>query len=240
MISDRWLFSGLPALLTIGLHVGIVLVLVFRWAGPTQVIAAAPTPQAVQAVLVSADSLAPKPKPKSKPKPEPKSKPKPKPTPKPQVDPTPAPPREVPPPAVVEPTPEVTDVAPESDATQLAAMAREELANMTTSELSGSESISLKDAVAATIQRAVINRWTRPPSARNGMVSVLSIQLVPTGEVVGVGVLTTSGDAAFDRSAISAVERVGKFPEIAQLDSRVFETTFRRFQLIFRPEDLRY
>ena len=63
MISDRWLFSGLPAFLTIGLHVGIVLVLGFRWAGPPQVIAAAPTAQAVQAVLVSADSLAPKPKP---------------------------------------------------------------------------------------------------------------------------------------------------------------------------------
>ena len=56
MISDRWLFSGLPALLTISIHVGIVLVLGFRWAGPTQVIAAAPTAQAVQAVLVSADS----------------------------------------------------------------------------------------------------------------------------------------------------------------------------------------
>ena len=236
MISDRWLFSGLPALLTIGIHVGIVLVLGFRWAGPTQVIAAAPTAQAVQAVLVSADSLAPKPTPKPplKPKPKPKQKPMP------QVDPTPAPPQEVPPPAEAEPMPEAKDAAPESDATQLAAMAREELANMTTSELSGSESTNLQDAVAATIQRAVINRWTRPPSARNGMVSVLSIQLVPTGEVVGVGVLTTSGDAAFDRSAISAVERVGKFPEIAQLDSRVFETTFRRFQLIFRPEDLRY
>jgi TonB family protein len=237
MISDRWLFSGLPALLTIGIHVGIILVLGFRWAGPTQVIAAAPTTQAVQAVLVSADSLVPTPTPK--PQPKPKLQPKPKPKPTPQLDPTPAPPREVPPPAVIEPMPEVNDT-PESDATQLAAMAREELANMTTSELSGSESISLQDAVAATIQRAVINRWTRPPSARNGMVSVLSIQLVPTGEVVGVGVLTTSGDAAFDRSAISAVERVGKFPEIAQLDSRIFETTFRRFQLIFRPEDLRY
>ena len=52
MISDRWLFSGLPALLTIVIHVGIVLVLGFRWAGPTQVIAAAPAAQAVQAVLV--------------------------------------------------------------------------------------------------------------------------------------------------------------------------------------------
>ena len=149
-------------------------------------------------------------------------------------------PRELPPPEVVEPKPEVIDSAPESDATQLAALAREELANMDTSDLLGSEAVSVQDAVAATIQRAVINRWTRPPSARNGMVSVLSIQLVPTWEVVGVGVLTTSGDVAFDRSAISAVERVGKFPEIAQLDSRVFETTFRRFQLIFRPEDLRY
>ena len=237
MISDRWLFSGLPALLTIGIHVGIVLVLGFRWAGPTQVIAAAPTAQAVQAVLVSADSLAPKPKPKPKPKPSQSQNQN-------QNQATGRPysstPREAPPPAVVEPVPEIKDAAPESDATQLAAMAREELANMATSDLSGSDSISLKDAVAATIQRAVINRWTRPPSARNGMVSVLSIQLVPTGEVVGVSVLTTSGDAAFDRSAISAVERVGKFPEIAQLDSRVFETTFRRFQLIFRPEDLRY
>jgi colicin import membrane protein len=156
------------------------------------------------------------------------------------VDPIAALPREAPPPVVAEPVPEVNDTAPESDATQLAEMAREELANMATSDLSGSESTSLKDVVAATIQRAVINRWTRPPSARNGMVSVLSIQLVPTGEVVGVSVLSTSGDADFDRSAISAVERVGKFPEIAQLDSRVFETTFRRFQLIFRPEDLRY
>jgi len=234
MISDRWLFSGLPAFLTIGLHVGIVLVLGFRWAEPPQVIAAAPTAQAVQAVLVSADSLAPKPKP------PPKPKPKPKPTPKPKAESAPTLKNEVSPPEVVESAPEVSETTPESDATQLAALAREELANMETSDLPVSESGSVQDAVAATIQRAVVNRWTRPPSARNGMVSVLSIQLVPTGEVVGVGVLTTSGDVAFDRSAISAVERVGKFPEIAQLDSRVFETTFRRFQLIFRPEDLRY
>ncbi len=168
------------------------------------------------------------------------TKPKPKPTPKPKAESAPTLKNEVSPPEVVESAPEVSETTPESDATQLAALAREELANMETSDLPVSESGSVQDAVAATIQRAVVNRWTRPPSARNGMVSVLSIQLVPTGEVVGVGVLTTSGDVAFDRSAISAVERVGKFPEIAQLDSRVFETTFRRFQLIFRPEDLRY
>ena len=50
------------------------------------------------------------------------------------------------------------------------------------------------DTVAALVQRAVINRWTRPPSARNGMRAVIEIALVPTGDVVGVTVLTSSGN----------------------------------------------
>ena len=98
----------------------------------------------------------------------------------------------------------------------------------------------MRDVVAATIRATVINRWTRPPSARNGMVAVLSIQLVPTGEVVGVSVLQSSGNDAFDRSAMTAVERSARFPEVAKLDNALFEANFRRFQLIFKPEDLRY
>ena len=99
---------------------------------------------------------------------------------------------------------------------------------------------SVSDTVAAIIQRAVINRWTRPPSARNGMRAVLEIALVPTGDVVGVAVLSTSGNQAFDRSAINAVEKAGRFPEVKELDRALFERDFRRFQLIFKPEDLRY
>ena len=99
---------------------------------------------------------------------------------------------------------------------------------------------SPSDTVAAIIQRAVINRWTRPPSARNGMRAVLEIALVPTGDVVGVTVLESSGNVAFDRSAINAVEKSARFPEVRQLERVVFERDFRRFQLIFRPEDLRY
>ena len=72
------------------------------------------------------------------------------------------------------------------------------------------------------------------------MMAILSIQLVPTGEVVGVGVVESSGHAAFDRSAMTAVERAGRFPEVAKLDHRLFESNFRRFQLVFKPEDLRY
>jgi len=128
------------------------------------------------------------------------------------------------------------------DAQLLAALTREELTSLIDSEqvAGGSVEPSLRDVVAATIQAAVIGRWTRPPSARNGMVSILSIQLIPTGEVVGVGVVQSSGNTAFDRSAMTAVERVGRFPEVTKLDSRTFEANFRRFQLVFKPEDLRY
>jgi colicin import membrane protein len=99
---------------------------------------------------------------------------------------------------------------------------------------------SISDTLAAIIQQAVVGRWARPPSARNGMVAVLEIALVPTGDVVGVSVLTSSGDNAFDRSALNAVERAGRFPEVKQLERALFERDFRRFQLIFRPDDLRY
>jgi len=216
-------------------HGVLVLMLVVRWTGPSEVIAAAPSIQPIQASLVQAETLKPKLKPKPKPKPEPKPKPKPKPEPQPATEQAPQP--------APEPEPaEVEKPEPALDAEQLAALTRNEIDFLVDAEMSaaGANEPSLRDLVAATIRASVINRWTRPPSARNGMVSILSIQLVPTGHVVGVSVLQSSGNTAFDRSAMTAVERTGRFPEVAKLDNRTFEANFRRFQLIFKPEDLRY
>ena len=229
MLSDRLLFAGLPAIVTVALHGLLVLMLLFRWNGPAQVVAAAPTVQPIQASLVQAETLQPKPKPKPEGEAEPVSPPELPPVT--EAKPEPAPAEES------SPTPVLT-----LDAEQLALLTREELRTLTDTEVgaAGAEAPSLRDMVAATIRAAVINRWTRPPSARNGMVSVLSIQLVPTGEVVGVSVLQSSGNSAFDRSAMNAVERAGRFPEVAKLEDRIFEANFRRFQLIFKPEDLRY
>jgi colicin import membrane protein len=231
MSVDRLLFAGLPATLTLLLHGGLLLMLVVRWSGANEVVAAAPAIQPIQATLVQAETLKPKPKPKPKPKKTPKPKPAPAPVPAVESKPQPT--------EVTQPAPAA---APELDAEQLAALTREELETLVDADImtTGAGEPSLRDVVAATIQAAVINRWTRPPSARNGMVAVLAIQLVPTGEVVGVGVLQSSGDTAFDRSAMTAVNRVGRFPEVAKLDDPTFEANFRRFQLIFKPEDLRY
>lgn len=89
------------------------------------------------------------------------------------------------------------------------------------------------------IQAAVQSNWSRPPSARNGMRALLLIELVPTGAVVAVNLLESSGSDAFDRSAVAAVNDVERFIELQDLPARVFEKYYRRFKLEFKPEDLR-
>lgn len=82
----------------------------------------------------------------------------------------------------------------------------------------------------------VIQAWSRPPSARNGMRALLLIELVPTGEVVRVQLVRGSGDEAFDRSAVDAVHAVARF-EVPK-EPKIFDRNFRRFQFMFKPEDL--
>jgi len=86
------------------------------------------------------------------------------------------------------------------------------------------------------IYQKVVANWSRPPSARNGMEARLQVELVPTGDVVAVMLLESSGSAAFDQSAESAVRKARRF-EVPK-DSALFEKYFRRFTLLFRPEDL--
>jgi colicin import membrane protein len=92
---------------------------------------------------------------------------------------------------------------------------------------------------AAIIEHAVISNWSRPASARNGMEVLLEIQLIPNGTVVQVNLLKSSGNDAFDRSAIAAVKKAERFPDLAKLDLPTFEKYFRRFNMRFKPEDLR-
>jgi len=123
----------------------------------------------------------------------------------------------------------------------------EELTRLTQSDISAAieaeTAVSDQDLAAsygAWIRATVVNYWSRPASARNGMQTVLQLQLIPTGEIVGVTIVQSSGDPAFDRSAVNAVEKAARFPELQKLPPREFEKTFRRFKLLFKPEDLRY
>ena len=92
-------------------------------------------------------------------------------------------------------------------------------------------------AYVANIQDRIVRKWSRPPSARNGMRCLLRVALLPTGEVLQVSVEETSGNEAFDNSAVRAVFRASNLP--VPEDNFLFEKSFREFTLLFRPDDLR-
>lgn len=236
-----------PILATVALHGLMIVMLTSNWSGldEQRTIKARVIPKVINARLVDASDLKPKKvtqsvaKPRAKPRVKPKPKPKPvqKAKPKPKAQPKP---KKLPPKAVekVEPKPE-----PRLTAAELAAIARSELSQALAAEDEGHVAVTADDLAASfatLIQQTVVNYWSRPPSARNGMEVLLALQLIPTGEVISVTVVKSSGNTAFDRSAVNAVQKAGQFPELQKLPSRDFEKSFRRFRLLFRPEDLRY
>lgn len=88
------------------------------------------------------------------------------------------------------------------------------------------------------ISSRVEENWNRPPNARKDMKVVMEIELLPNGQVVSVSIVESSGDRAFDLAAEQAVYKVEKFEEIATMKPELFEKTFRKFKLLFNPEDL--
>tara|TARA_R110000772_G_scaffold245757_2_gene359329 strand:+ start:45377 stop:46192 length:816 start_codon:yes stop_codon:yes gene_type:complete len=255
-----------PALATVALHGLVIFLLTANWTlSDERVVKPKPAPKVINATLVTMNEAQPKPAPKPEPKPvakpppkpepkpvpkpEPKPEPKPAPKPEPKPEPKPAPkpepkpapkPAEKPKPA---PKPEPKPEPKGPTAQELAEQARQEAARREAAAQAAraaAAAAELAASYASLIRQTVEQRWSRPPTARNGMEVLLSIQLIPTGEVVSVSVLRSSGDTAFDRSAIAAVERAGNFPELKNLPPREFEQNFRRFRLLFRPEDLRY
>ena len=232
-----------PALVTLLIHGLLLYLLTANWeTTEREIIRAKPAPNVINARLVDISEISkpkaapPKPKavtvkPKSKPKATP---PKPKAvTPKPK----PAPPKPNP---IPKPTPAKPTPPQQSNRDAFAAIVRDELATADAQQQATVTAGEMSASFVSLIQRTVVNYWSRPPSARNGMECELSIQLIPTGEVVNVTLVRSSGNSAFDSSAINAVQKAGAFPELRNLPSREFEKNFRRLTLIFKPEDLRY
>ena len=89
--------------------------------------------------------------------------------------------------------------------------------------------------VAAQIRAKISKVWRYPPSARPDMEVVVRIQLVPTGEVINVSIISGSGNEALDRSVLAAVSLAQPLP--VPKETRLFEQQFRSFVMAFRPED---
>ena len=253
-------FEGfiLPAAVSVVLHGLLLYVLTANWE-PEHDRTIRKVPRHVNAKLVTLDKTAAKPKqakprppepkpvpPKPKPeppKPEPPKPEPPKPAPKPTPKPTPkpAPKKEQPKPdpkkleeaRKLEQQKKLEEERRERQREMELTMAMEEETQQAESDT------DLAMAYTDAIRSAIEDNWSRPPSARRDMEVVLRLQLIPTGEVVSVSVVKSSGNEAFDTSAINAVKKAERFPEVADAPQQVFERNLRSFQLVFRPEDLR-
>jgi len=231
VLANRFVSFSIAILVSLALHGLVIYLLVNHWEPEKSLRKAAP-PKYVQAKLVQLEEKAkPKPKPKAKPKPKPKAKPKPKPKPKAKPKPKPKPKAKPKPKPRPEPKPEPDSQKMQQDLASALAAEEEFLIAENDEQLASSYSAYIFDRVAG--------NWNRPPSARRGMEVELSIQLVPTGQVISVAIVKSSGNAAFDRSAEQAVHKAGRFEKLQELPPRVFEQYFRQLRLVFRPEDLR-
>jgi len=86
-------------------------------------------------------------------------------------------------------------------------------------------------------QRYLYENWSVPASAKAGTKVVLEVHLVPSGEVVDVILIQSSGDNPTDRSAERAVFKYNKF-QVPQ-NTRVFEKYYRKFPIEFNVDERR-
>ena len=104
-------------------------------------------------------------------------------------------------------------------------------------ELAGSARTDAALSFVAGIYQAVVRNWSRPPSARNDMQAELLVELIPTGEVVSVTLVASSGNTAFDRYRRSGGAQGAALPR-CRTTSGSSKPRFRQFTLLFKPEDL--
>ena len=229
---------ALPLMLALLVHAGVAAALLRSWEGGAE------EPRLVQPRIIQAKMLvlerptAPTPKPRpTVPKPQPKPKP----------PPAAAPPK--PQPALAKPLPPPPEVDRRAQEEAARQERLREMLERSTAVALADEAAALDDeeadAEAATmtysdaIALAVIREWSRPPSARNDMQARMVVELTPAGDLLGVEIADSSGNAAFDRAAEAAVRKAARRDRFPVPPERgLFEANFRRFTLLFKPEDL--
>ena len=241
--SRSYLF---PVMITVAMHLALFAVLSNDWAPRAKPLSVAKPIKAVQASLVTLkkEPVKPKVRPKAKPKPKPvkpKLKPKPAVKPKPVV-------KEAPKVDLEKQKREREKQAREKVAKEKAAKEQQRLADEQAlaamldgedAEMQADDDANLVAQYSAMISQQMHQRWKLPPSARRNMVALVKIRMVPTGDLVTVTIAQSSGNEAFDQSAILAVQKAGRFAFMKNLPSRLFEAHFREFTFRFSPEDLR-
>lgn len=85
------------------------------------------------------------------------------------------------------------------------------------------------------IKSQVMENWKRPTNLSSNLKTEIQITLVPTGEILSSKIINSSGNRAFDDSALTAISRLKSFDGL-NMQMNLFDQHFRKFILIFSPE----
>jgi colicin import membrane protein len=88
------------------------------------------------------------------------------------------------------------------------------------------------------VRRSTEAAWVIPPEVSGTLTAQVQVQLTESGDLWQTAIQRTSGDPAFDRSALEAVEKAAPFPELRQLPPEQ-AADYRQFNLRFTPGDTR-
>lgn len=91
------------------------------------------------------------------------------------------------------------------------------------------------DQYKSQIIAAISQYWVVPPETSPSIYCQLLIRVAPTGTVLSIELLRSSGDPVLDRSAQTAVRKASPLP--VPKDPKAFDN-FRELRLTFRPEGI--
>jgi colicin import membrane protein len=85
------------------------------------------------------------------------------------------------------------------------------------------------------IKQEITRHWNIPANATDDLLCEVKVRLIPSGDVIDVQILKSSGDPAFDNSVEKAVYRAAPLP-VPSVESGSFEE-FREVNFAFNPSD---
>ena len=244
---------GRSFVLSAAVHIGLVLVLFLgvRWQShapdtvTVELVEALPPPPAP--VAEPKPVPAPKPEPPPEVKPEPRvekpqiaipEKPKPKPKPEPKPEPKPKPKPEVKP----KPDPEFQKRLQEQVAQEQKALDQQRQERELRELIAKQQADAARQAAAAQtkalneyiarIQAKVRSNWILPADIQGNPEAIFDVVQLPTGEVLTIRLVKSSGNAAYDAAVERAILKSSPLPLPA---SR--ELFSRELKLTFRPQD---
>lgn len=88
---------------------------------------------------------------------------------------------------------------------------------------------------AQRIISTIEDAWMKPRNIPENLVANLRLKIRPSGRIIGVDLIKSSGNIRFDNSALQAVRRVEAFNFFNSIPKTLFEKEFQVISISFNP-----